>query len=375
MKNAIFDILDNHWHAYVEKYGDAIPSHHVRVAEAILSCRTGAFGVSMFECEDCGEVHTVNNCCGNRHCPSCQQHKGYEWLEKQNAKRLPVEYFMVTFTVPKEVRMFIRSNQKICYNAMFKAASETLKKLMKDPKYVGTEMPGFMGVLHTWGRDLCFHPHIHFIVPGGGLSKDKKEWLSSRSKYLINVKAASAIFRAKFFAEIEKAGLGAKIDYSVRYSGFNVNCESKGDGENALNYLAKYVFKVGISDSRIVSHNDEQVVIRVTRSDTGVVENVKFKPLEFIRRFLQHVLPDGLMKVRHYGFLSPNSSVPINDIRRMIDELWTELELLANREKPEPPPPKYECKCGSHKLKFMWHCWQIAESSLVDLRSVMESPG
>lgn len=355
---AIAEILRTHFGAYLKAYGDKVPAQHVKAANAIINCRTGAYGVSLFECEHCGEMHTVNNCCGNRHCPSCQQHKNFDWVRKQKDKLLPVPYFMVTFTVPQQVRRFIRSNQKVCYASMFKAASETLKKLMKDQRHVGAETPGFLGVLHTWGRDLNYHPHIHFIIPGGGLSKDKSEWKSSGKKFLIPVEAASTIFRAKFYDAVEKEGLGDEIDRSMRFKGWNVNVKAMGDGQKALDYLAPYVFKVAISDSRIVCHDAQKVVIKVKRTDTKKVEQVAFTPFEFIRRFLQHVLPDGFMKVRHYGFLSANPALPIDDIRRMIDELWTELELLAKREEPQPPPQSLQCGCGSHKLKFIFHTWR-----------------
>lgn len=353
----IADILRKHFPAYLEKFGDKVPPQHIKAVEAIMNCRTGVFGVSLFECECCGVIHTVSNCCGNRHCPSCQQHKNDQWVAKQKKKLLPVDYFMVTFTVPSEVRSFIRSNQKLCYATMFKAASATLKKLMKDDRHVGAHTAGFLGVLHTWGRDLNYHPHLHFIVPGGGLSKDKTQWKSSGKKFLLPVKAASKIFRAKFHEEMEKVGLLEKIDQSVRRSGWHVNVQAMGNGEKALDYLAPYVFKVAIADSRIVCHDDEKVVIKVKRTGSKKVEQMKLTPFEFIRRFLQHVLPDGFMKVRHYGFLSSNPAVPLNDIRRLIDELWTELQLLGNREKVEPPR-KYQCGCGSHQLKFIFHTWQ-----------------
>jgi hypothetical protein len=273
-------------------------------------------------------------------------------------KLLPVNYFMVTFTVPQQVRDFIRSNQKICYGAMFQASSQTLKKLMQDPKYVGSKNVGFLGVLHSWGRDLNYHPHIHFIVPGGGLSDDKSKWKGANAKFLIHVESASKIFRAKFYDAIEKAELGKELDRSVRYQGWNVNVQAMGRGEKALDYLAPYVFKTAISDSRIVCHDAKKVVIKVKRSKSKKIEEVEFTPMEFIRRFLQHVLPTGFMKVRHYGFLSSNPVLEIDEIRRIIDELWTELEELSNKEKVDPRPESYKCGCGSHKLKFIFHTWQ-----------------
>ena len=193
-------------------------------------------------------------------------------------------------------------------------------------------------------------------MPGGGLSKDKSEWKSSNKKFLIPVKAASMIFRAKFYEAIQKEGL--ELDSSMRYKGWNVNVQAMGNGRKALDYLAPYVFKVAISDSRIVYHDQEKVVIKVKRSDTKKIIHVTFTPFEFIRRFLQHTLPSGFMKVRHYGFLSANPALPIDDIRRMIDELWTELELLAKREEPEPPPRSLQCSCGSCNLKLIFSTWR-----------------
>lgn len=367
----INDIFRKYYPAYFAKFGDKVPQNHQKIASYLTNCRTGAYGVSQFECDDCNEVHTVSNGCGSRNCPNCQQHKNYEWAEKQKDKLLPVNYFMVTFTVPQEVRKFIRSNQKFAYNALFKAGSQTLKTLLKNKRFVGADIAGFFGVLHTWGRDLNYHPHVHFIVPGGGLTKDSSEWKGAGKNFLIPVKAASKIFREKFIHEVAKIKLEKEIDSRARFKSWNVNIQAVGDGEKALDYLAPYVFKTAIADSRIVSYDESKVVIKVKRSGSKKIEHVTFSTMEFIRRFLQHVLPSGFMKVRHYGFLSSNPSITIEALRLLIDgnevadinthRVWATLQSFVKKE-PKKPPRKLKCSCGSTNLKFIFHTWQPINS-------------
>lgn len=167
-------------------------------AGIIINFRTDHYGASIYQCTECGERHMVYRCCGNRHCPNCQHHKTRKWLQTQLDRQLPGHYFMITFTVPQNLRSFIRSNQRMGYSAMFAASSQTIKKLAADQKHIGADMPGFFGVLHTWGRQMPYHPHIHYIVPGGALSRTDGKWHCSRIDFFLPVKAMSKIFKAKF---------------------------------------------------------------------------------------------------------------------------------------------------------------------------------
>ena len=213
-----------------------LPREHRKVIKAIQACRSGELGVAIYQCQNCGAFHTVNRSCGNRHCPLCQYQKSQIWLEKQKAHQLPGPYFMITFTVPEELRMFIRSHQELGYSALFKASSQALKILAKDQKFIGTDQPGFTGVLHTWGRQLTFHPHIHYIVPGGGLSSDKSGWLPSSPGFYVPVKALSRIFKAKLKKEMEKAKLLDSIDPLVWKVALNVNSLAIGESKASLTY-------------------------------------------------------------------------------------------------------------------------------------------
>jgi uncharacterized Zn finger protein (UPF0148 family) len=204
--NSIQRIFRTYGSAYLERFGDRMPENHRKAIQAIRDCGTGACGSHLFACTGCGTPHYTDNSCGNRHCPTCQAGKSDEWLQKQEAKALPVNYFMITFTVPQELRRLIRANQRIAYAALFKAAADAIKKLAKDPRFVGCDTAGFTGILHTWTRMLEYHPHVHFIVPGGGIDKAGTEWKASSAAFFVHARPLSVIYRA----------LGAKRKHNLR---------------------------------------------------------------------------------------------------------------------------------------------------------------
>ena len=208
---------------YLERYANVMPPIHRNVIDSIIGCRTEVYGIALYQCEKCGEFHRVYRSCGNRHCPSCQYHKTRQWLEKQMKRQLPGHHFLLTFTVPENLRRFIRKNQRVAYSALFKASSEAIKKLALDENYIGGDLPGFFGVLHTWGRTLEFHPHIHYVVPGGALSTTDGLWHPSRIDFYLPVKALSLIFKAKFHDAMKDAGLFDEIPPDVWQIDWNVN--------------------------------------------------------------------------------------------------------------------------------------------------------
>ncbi len=303
---------------YMTRFGDTMPGDHRKVVNAIINCRTDHYGAILYACEECGQAHIVYRSCGNRHCPNCQHHKARQWLDKQLKKQLPGHHFMITFTVPQQVRRFFRSNQRLCYSALFAASSDTMKKLVSDPKYIGGDMPGFFGVLHTWSRQLQYHPHIHYIVPGGALSKEDNKWHPSRIDFYLPVKAMSIIFKAKFRDAMKKNPLYTQIPSQVWEQNFNVNCQAFGSSERSFRYLAPYVFKVAISDYRIVHVQDRCVSFKYKKSKSNRWRTMELDVFEFIRRYLQHVLPTGFMKIRYYGFLHPNCAVSLKKISALI---------------------------------------------------------
>jgi hypothetical protein len=345
----IQEIFRRYGPEYLERYGSTMPHAHRKVIDAITNCRSGALGMHLYDCTSCGRTELLPRSCGNRHCPSCQQHKGAKWLFKQMESLLPCSYFLVTFTVPEELRRLIRSHQTDGYSAMFNAASASLKKLARDPRFVGAEQMGFFGVLHTWGRLLQYNPHIHFVVPGGGLSAARDQWIGSEPDFLVHVKALSCIYRAKFRDAMAEAGLINQVDPDVWQKPWVVHCSAVGNGKWTLRYLSRYVFRVAISNSRIISCQDGQVTFRWRKVKSRRWRRSTVDAMEFIRRFLQHVLPTGFMKIRHYGFLGANAKVPIQRIRELICDLY---ELLAQLIQPPLPPesPPLKCPCCGASL-------------------------
>ncbi len=303
----IRDIFQEHGPGYLEKYGDRMPENHKKVINVISNCRTGQCGVAVYLCKDCSEVHRAPLSCGNRHCPTCQHLKTFQWNERVMKNKLPTHSFLATFTVPEDIRGFIRSHQKDAYGALFKCSSDAIKKLAPDPKHIGGDVPGFFGVLHTWGRQIQYHPHIHYVISGGAISTKDGRWHPSAVEFYLPVKALSIIFKAKFRDMMKEKGLYDRIPADVWKIDWNVNIQAT-HGIDAIGYHAQYVFKVAISDHRIVDVMDGKVTIRYSKPRSRRIRHLTLDVHEFIRRFLQHVLPRRFMKIRYYGFMHPCSS-------------------------------------------------------------------
>jgi hypothetical protein len=334
---AIQEIFRLHGPAYLQRFGACMPAEHKKVIAAIIGCASPASGSLLYGCEACTQEQLLPRCCGNRHCPGCQQHKAYAWLNTQLQRQLPTHHFMLTFTVPEQLRAFLRSHQRLGYGALFEASAAAIKKLAPDPKYLGADTPGFLGVLHTWGRQLQYHPHIHYLVPGGALSTQDGRWHACSPGFYLPVHALSAIFRAKFRDAMQAQGLLAEIPAAVWALDWNVNCQAVGSGEATLKYLARYVFKVAISDQRIVRFDDTQVWFRYRKVHSNRVRTMALPVFEFMHRFLQHVLPTGFMKLRYYGFVSPSFAMPLEQLKARVEMAQGfALQLPAAQIQPRP---------------------------------------
>jgi len=298
------EIVREYGEVYEAKYRSKILPSHRRTLRDIANCQTSVMGGHVYHCNACQTTHYQYHSCQNRHCPQCQHRKGQEWLEKQQDALLPVPYFMVTITLPSELHALAKRHQKIVYNILFRTSAEALKQLAQDGRYVGGEI-GMIGVLHTWGRDLSYHPHVHYLVPAGGLSFDGEQWVSAQRNFLVPVKALSILFRAKFRDALRQTGLIHEVSPAVWQKNWITHSKPVGKGEGALKYLAPYIFRVAISNRRILSVTDGQVTFSYRESDSGRWRRMTVSVDEFLRRFLQHVLPKGFVKVRYYGLFSP----------------------------------------------------------------------
>jgi hypothetical protein len=350
---AIQEIFRRDGPAYRAQFGETMPASHARVIDAIMDCRSAASGSVLYQCEDCGEPHVAARCCGNRHCPVCQQGKAEAWLIRQLERQLPTPYFMLTFTVPASLREFLRRHPREGYGALFAASAGAIKTLASDDKHLGADTPGFFGVLHTWGRQLQYHPHIHYVVPGGGFDSVDGRWHAADRGFFLPVRALSPIFRAKFRDAMAAAGLLAQIDAEVWTVNWNVNCQPVGDAQASLKYLSRYVFKVGISEGRIVRADDAEVVFRYRKVGSQRQRTMALAPAEFIRRFLQHVLPTGFMKVRYFGFLSPSFSMPIEEVKGRI-ELAQGFAARTPQDAPEVSTPSTTMCCPHCGGRLRW---------------------
>jgi len=358
------DIFRTHGCEYRRRFEDRMSLDQLRAMDAIEKCHTPAAGSALWRCKSCGHAHFTYQGCGNRHCPSCGRTSAAEWLRKQCALLLPgVTYHLVTFTVPAQLRRHIRSHPRELLDLLMRTSSSTLLDLCANPKWVGG-VPGVTAVLHTWTRQGEYHPHVHFIATGGGLNANGI-WKPSHPKFLVPVHALSRVFRARLRDSLKEKHpeLFALIKPAVwKWSKkWVAHSEPVGSGEHAYRYLARYVYQVYLSESAILQHDDKLITVRYRKSGTNEPRTLRLVPMEFLRRFLQHVLPSRFCKVRHYGLHHSSK-------RKTIKLLQAAMSFALGQDLPKPPeieqPPPMICpKCkavmtfekrynNSQRLKF-----------------------
>jgi hypothetical protein len=294
-----------------------------------------------FHCSDCNQHQQAYHSCGHRSCPACQHQTNNQWLDRQRQKLLPVEYFMVTFTLPYQLRGFAWHHQRWVYQTLFEVAVKTLLSFAQRDKQLGVEL-GLTGVLHTHSRRLDYHPHVHFIVPNGGLSKDKSRWKQKHGRYLFNGRALAKGFRGKFIAAM-KHGKFTLPSQTPR--DWIAQCEHVGKGDSAFTYLARYLYRGVISENNILSHKDSQVTFQYKDSTTKQWQTKTEPAVQFLWRVLQHVLPKHLRRTRDYGFLHGNA-------KRTLQRL----QLILRVQPPEIMPQtkkQHLCPCCGHPMKVI----------------------
>src|SRR6266545_651312 len=329
----VADIFRLHGPDYRAQFGNRMLPSHRRAMQDIETCRTASLGGQLYYCAQCDEQRYSYHSCKNRHCPKCQNEQANAWLQEQKDLLLPTHHFLVTFTLPAELRPLARSHQKTIYNLLFRASSAALQQLALDPRFVGGRL-GMVGVLHTWTRQLLYHPHVHYIVTGGGLTADGR-WRSSRKDFLVPVKALSRIFRAKLRDALKKSALFAQVEQRVWRKDWVVHSEPVATGAQAFQYLAPYIFRVAISNNRLRSLQQGTVTFAYKESATDQLKHCTLTAEEFIRRFLQHVLPNRFIKVRYYGLLSPAHRQLLQKARQLLSATTSKLK-TADVKTTEP---------------------------------------
>ena len=323
--------------AYRKRFGSAMPQRQRQVLQKILSCRTPALGGQLFQCPQCPGFHYRYHSCNDRHCPQCGQTDADDWLTGQRARLLlPVPYFLVTFTVPEELRRLIRSHQRIALDLLFACSAQALQDLAGNPRRLGAQL-GMLGVLHTWSRTLIYHPHIHYLIPGGGLSPDGRQWISARKKFLLRVEVLGAHYRTLFKTRLQKEHpeLFAQVPAKVWPCGWVVDSRAAGSGENALRYLSRYVFKTATGNRKVPVLPEGKVQWNYRESQTGRHTSLQLAPLNLMGRFLQHILPRGFARVRTFGWLHPAAKVRANRVRALLRQP----PLLTSAEQQAWDPP------------------------------------
>lgn len=296
-------IIQQYKPAFIEQYGSRLlPGQH-RAINAMQRCRTPDSGELQVRCTQCDQAHWKPLSCGHRSCPVCQNHEVNQWLDRQQKKLLPVEYFMVTFTLPRQLRTLAWQNQKALYTLFFACVISTLKDFGLNPENLGADM-GMTAVLHTHSRRLDYHPHIHVVVPGGGVDKKRKQWKKLKGKYLFNEFSLATVFRARFINALKEAGFSLPEKTPKQWV---AHVRHVGKGLPALKYLSRYLYRGVLSEKNILSNHNGLVTFRYTNSDTGKTETRTLKGEVFLHLILQHVLPRGFRRVRDYGFLHANA--------------------------------------------------------------------
>lgn len=333
-------ILDQYHDAFLAEYGSRLLPGHLRAIEAIRCCRTPEAGQLIVQCTECGYETVRPRSCGHRSCPQCQNHETSLWLDRQQAKLLPVDYFMATFTLPCELRFLARDHQRLVYDLLFACASSTLRDFGANPKNLGADI-GMTVVLHTHNRRLDYHPHVHVVVPGGGVDRAKKQWKKKKSNYLFNEFALAKVFRARFLEGLTKAGLSLPPSVPRKWV---VDCTRAGKGFSALKYLARYLYRGVISEANIISNQDGNITFRYVESSTGKTLLRTLKGHDFLWLILQHVLPKGFRRVRDYGFLHGRAKKLLSLVQLILQVLIHACPLRAR--------PTFQCPVCHAPMKI-----------------------
>lgn len=339
------DVVRQHGPSYRERFYPSLLPSHARAMRDIVGCGTAAVGGHLLECTDCGARHLVYHSCRNRACGRCGAERARDWVGRQRDALLPVPYFHVVFTLPAELRGLVRAHQKKLLGVLFRAAFDSLAALCADRRHLGGEV-GALAVLHTWTRALQWHPHVHLLVPGGALTRSGT-WLVARrgrkkrrERYLVPVRALSERFWGRFLALARRAVPNTRFPDMPREQRWVVHIEPVRQGpERVLEYLGRYIHRTAISDRAIVACDERQVTFRYRDSRDGRSKLMTLPGAEFLRRFLQHVPPRGLHRVRAFGLLHPSRRVTLK-----------RLQLQMRRVPPEHAPrevPERRCRCGS----------------------------
>jgi hypothetical protein len=347
----VADIFRAHGPAWRQAQAGHLSLGQLKVMSAIERCRTAALGGHVAACLDCGHIHVAYNSCRNRHCPKCQGMAAKDWLAARQAELLPVAYYHVVFTIPAQVADIAYQNKAVVYDILFKAAAQTLTTIAADPKHLGARI-ALTAVLHTWGSAMTHHPHVHCIVPGGGIALDGKEWISCRPGFFLPVRVLSRLFRRLFLEKLAAAHVAGRLQFfgnhrhpaeapafarylrPLRKIEWVVYAKRPFAGPEAvLAYLSRYTHRVAISNSRLIALDDQGVTF--TWKDYRAKDRERWKTMtlaanEFIRRFLLHVLPQSFHRIRHYGlFANGARSDNLARARQLLD-------MPAPQDEPEP---------------------------------------
>lgn len=332
----VADIMRAHGDDYRARH--SVSPEQATVLRRLIACRTAALGGHVDACEACGTVQVSYNSCRDRHCPKCQTTRQIEWVESRQERLLPVPYFHVVFTLPEQLQPLGLKNRRVLYDLLFRAASETLLELAADPRRLGAQI-GFTAVLHTWGQNLLFHPHLHCVVTGGGLSQDGQQWVAGREDYFLPVQVLRHLFRGKFLARLKAAYQAGQLMLAGSVDSLRDPAEFRqllgtlyrqpwvvyakppfGGAEQVYRYLGRYTHRVAISNSRLVALTADRVTFRYKDyADGARQKQMTLDADEFLRRFLLHVLPKGFVRIRHYGLLAGrNVDTKLAECRRLL---------------------------------------------------------
>lgn len=340
----IQEILNKGWKTYTEK--NKVIGYKKKIMKSIVDCKTGKIGAHKYVCDECGYEEIAYNSCRNRHCPNCQAGKKLKWIEARKEEVLNIKYYHIVFTIPSEIYLMALQNQEKIYKILFKASAETLQELARDEKYLGGEI-GFFSVLHTWGQNLMYHPHVHLVVTGGGLTELGK-WIEKEEDFFIPVKVMSSKFRGKFlyYLKKEKLDFYGSNKYLENPASYNsliqemydkdwiVYCkEPFKNADSVIQYLGRYTHRVAISNERILDITDTEVTFKWRDyKDNNKMKEMTVSIEEFIRRFLLHILPPKFMKIRYYGILGNR-----NKKKKLLKcKILTRTKIYTKKELPTP---------------------------------------